>query len=142
MKHLARDGDSPEIPLTSLIDVVFLLLVFFLVATTFARREFDHAVRLPQSEGGAPSRAEPRHLVINVRSDGSVTVEGSLLDRDALRRRLEEWRRSQPDGRVSLRGDAKADYQAVMRVFGLCRAVGIPDIDMPVEDYAFDGGPT
>ena len=132
MRALGQEEDAPEIPLTSLVDVVFLLLIFFLVATTFARRETDQRLRLPQAEGGASPVRDRRDLVIQVRSDGSVAVEGSLVSTDKLRGALEDWANGNPDGRVSIRGDAKADYQSVMRVLGLCRSMGLTDIDLPV----------
>lgn len=140
MKALANDDEPPEIPLTSLIDVVFLLLVFFLVATKFVQREVDHEIKLPSAEGGDERVGERRHLIINIRADGSLVVDGALLAADDLRGRLAGWRDENPEKRVSIRADAGVDYQAVARVLGACRAENIRDVELPVTPRDPPGG--
>lgn len=140
MKAMVEEEDAPEIPLTSLIDVVFLLLVFFLVATRFVPKEVDHEVRLPVSDGGGTGTVEPRNLVINIRADGSTVVDGALVPPEGLRGCVAAWRAEHPDRRVTLRGDADVNFQAVMRVFGVCRAEGVTQIEMPVLDPAASSG--
>ncbi len=131
MKAL-RDEDEFEIPMTSIIDVVFLLLIFFLVATNFTRRETDHSVTLPQSEAGSKADQTPNRLVVNIRSSGTLIVNGSVMTEPELRRLAEEFVIAHPGRPAVIRADAKVPYQAVMRIFGMCRGAGIRNVDLPV----------
>ena len=135
MRALNDDSNDVEIPLTSVLDIVFLLLIFFMVATNFTRREIDQQVRLPETETGGSGRSgAPERLVLNVREDGSVVVDGARLDAEGLRLRLREWRAASPDRPAVIRGDGRASYQSVMRVLGACRSEGVRLVDLPVID--------
>jgi biopolymer transport protein ExbD len=132
MRALNDAENEADIPLTSLIDVVFLLLIFFLVATTFTRKELDQKVQLPRSEAGEKAVAAPENLIVNIREDGALVVNGRRLDEDGLRHELREWRAAHPDRPAAVRGDARVPYQAVMRVLGVCKAEGVVQVDLPV----------
>lgn len=132
MRALVEEDDGADIPLTPLIDVVFLLLIFFLVATSFTRRELDQKVELPSAEGGAKSAFNKRNLVINIRGDGTLVIAGRLLTAAALAPAVREWREENPQMRVQLRSDGKVEYRQVMAVLGICRAAGVDKIDLPV----------
>ena len=134
MKAL-REEDHFDIPMTSLVDIVFLLLIFFLVATNFARRELDHAILLPRSEAGTEDSRLPERLIINIRERGDMIVNGrSVDDDDELRRIATEFVAARPGSPAVIRADARSPYQSVMRVFGICRASGVARIDLPVLD--------
>lgn len=132
MRALMEDEVGAEIPLTPLIDVVFLLLIFFLVATSFNRREIDQKVDLPTAEGGVKSAFNKRNLVINIREDRSLVIAGRLLSEQDLPQAVAQWREENPQMRVQLRGDGRVEYRQVMRVMGICRAAGVDKIDLPV----------
>lgn len=129
-----QEEEEFEIPMTPLIDMVFLLLVFFLVATNFIRKEMDQQVVLPKSEAGEKPRYVPDKMVINVRADGTIVVNGSVKTETELRGMLREFGEAHPDRTATLRGDGRATYQMVMRVFGICRAEGVKQVDLPVRE--------
>ncbi|MDR3078056.1 MAG: biopolymer transporter ExbD [Planctomycetota bacterium] len=130
-----RDDEVCDIPMTSLIDVVFLLLIFFLVATNFTRREMDHSIVLPNSEAGTDNSLAPVRLVVNIRNDGSLVVNGRMVDDDAeLRNLVAGFVSARPGRPAVIRADARVPYRVVMRVFGICRAGGVARVDLPVLD--------
>jgi biopolymer transport protein ExbD len=131
MKAL-REDDTYEIPMTSLIDIVFLLLIFFLVATNFTRREVDHAVTLPNSEAGVKAAQAPERLVINIREEGTLVVNGSVTTTDGLRQIAGDFAAAHHGRPAVIRADARVAYRAVMEVFGICRGSGIQNVDLPV----------
>lgn len=133
MKALQED-EPYEIPMTSLIDIVFLLLIFFLVATNFTRREMDHSVTLPKSEAGTAPAAAPERLVINIRGEGTLVVNGSVVEESALRGMVRDFAAARPGRPAVIRADARVEYRSVMRVFGICRGAGIRNVDLPVLD--------
>ncbi|MCD8141260.1 MAG: biopolymer transporter ExbD [Planctomycetaceae bacterium] len=131
MKAL-QEEDNFDIPMTSLIDIVFLLLIFFLVATNFNRRETDHSVVLPQSESGVKAENVPSRLVINIRHEGTLVVNGSVLSQAELRALAGEFVAAHPGRPAVIRADAQVPYRAVMQVFGICRGAGVVNVDLPV----------
>ena len=131
MKAL-REEENYEIPMTSLIDVVFLLLIFFLVATNFNRRETDHSVVLPESESGTRAESVPSRLVVNIRDDGTLVVNGKIMNEHELRALVGEFVSVHPGRPAVIRADARVPYRSVMRVFGICRAGGVKHVDLPV----------
>lgn len=133
MKAL-REEDNFEIPMTSLIDVVFLLLIFFLVATNFNRKETDHVVVLPESEAGVKAELVPNRLVINIREEGTLVVNGRVTTETELRTMVRDFVGAHPSRPAVIRADAKVPYRAVMKVFGICRAGGVRNVDLPVMD--------
>lgn len=142
MPRLREEEDVFEVPLTPLIDVVFLLLIFFLVATNFTRKELDQKVRLPKSAGGEKPVDVPESMIINIRKSGVLVVNGSIVEADALKGLVTKFHQAHPERRVAIRGDGEVSYQHVMRVMGLCKTVGVEHVDLPVDEpEAGSGGP-
>ena len=139
MKALQED-EPYEIPMTSLIDIVFLLLIFFLVATNFSRRESDHSVVLPESEAGVKAAQVPDRLVINVRQEGTLVVNGRVMTETELRVMVRNFVGAHPANPAVIRADAKVPYREVMKVFGICRAGGIKNVDLPVMEPSMGPG--
>lgn len=128
------DEEHFEIPMTSLIDVVFLLLIFFLVATNFTRKEMDHTITLPESEAGVVASQVPNRMVINVREEGTLVVNGKIMTEEELRTSVRDFALVHPERPAVIRADAKVPYRSVMRVFGICRSSGVRHVDLPVMD--------
>lgn len=113
--------------LTPLIDIVFLLLVFFLVATTFRSEEVEMDLRLPEaSTGKEGDRKKP--IVINIRADGELVVDGKVLPMQALEQKLRAAARRNKDQEVLIRGDTQSRFGVVARVFDACRAAPLRQI--------------
>ncbi len=110
-----RRQEEPEINLTPLIDVVFLMLIFFMVSTTFMRQA-DLELTLPEAsrEPGEPA-AEVIELAIN--ADGDYFINGEPLintQLDTVRRALEQAREATPDAPLVIRADAMTAHQSVV----------------------------
>ncbi len=133
MKALHED-ESYDIPLTSLLDVVFLLLIFFLVATNFTRQEMDHNIVLPDSEAGVKAAQVPSRMVINIREEGTLVVNGKIMAERELRSAVGDFVSVHPGRPAVIRADARVTYRSVMKVFGICRAAGVKTVDLPVMD--------
>jgi biopolymer transport protein ExbD len=123
--RLARHEEEPEefgFQLAPLVDIVFLLLVFFLVATTYLDEEKDLAVKLPSASnaGGGPG-ARLERVLVNVREDGTIILEKRPVSREELYRALVEARRANPNVPVVLRGDLSATHGEIVGVLDLCR---------------------
>lgn len=121
---------EPDLDMTPLIDVVFLLLIFFLVTATFAQRDQSVVpVDLPEGQSGASGASDARATVY-LEADGSFTLALSedeverQLTMDALEERLEDLYEATPELPLYLRGDREARYGSVMELLDLARGVG------------------
>lgn len=122
-------GEQDEVPvnMTSMMDIVFNLLIFFLVATTMAQEERDLAIQLPNTSQARPLSAPPQQLIINIKEDGSVVVVGKTYDAAALSNMLSEVARDDPGRNVLIRADQRVIFGHVAGVYDLCLEQGIPE---------------
>ena len=119
---------NPGVPLTPMIDVVFLLLCFFVTSQIFAQWETEIDVALPTATtGGAPQRL-PGEVIINVRADGATVVNGQTLDDAQLRAMMDRLVDLFPGQPVLLRADKTTAYEHVVRVLDTCRQADIWNI--------------
>lgn len=118
---------SPSIDLTPIIDMVFLLLIFFLVTTTYHQVEREMQIALPEAESGAPISVALRELIVNVATDGSVVVSGRTLTLEELRSLVTQAVDANPNQKVTVRADRDASYGLVARVLDIAKASGVSE---------------
>lgn len=122
--------DDVSISLTSLIDVVFLLQIFFMLATTFLDPERALELELPRAESGREAGEAPEELVLNVLRDGRVALGGRELDDAALRASLEHAARRDPATPVTIRGDAHVEHARIVTVMDACALAGLSNLSV------------
>ena len=119
---------NPGIPLTPMIDVVFLLLCFFVTSQIFSQWETEIDVALPTAVKGEIPQRLPGEVIVNVRSDGTMVVNGQTLDGVQLRSMMDRLVQLFPGQPVLLRADKSTDYQFVINVLDTCRQADIWNI--------------
>ena len=127
-------GDEIALNLAPMIDVVFLLLIFFMVATTFVQHEKEMAVDLPTAESGDMPELDLNEIVINLLRDGTIKVNGTLLDQERLDTLLVRAAKANPETPVTIRGDREVVLQRVVSIMDACRIAGLTDIGMMTLD--------
>lgn len=122
-----RKGSALDVlNMTPLIDVVFLLLIFFLVATRFAQEDRELPVQLPSASSAMPMTMEPQELVVNVDEKGMYFVDGQTLDANGLETLLKTALTNNPlNQSVIIRGDRRVSLQYIVTVMDLCNKLGI-----------------
>ncbi len=121
-KGRALDG----INLTPMIDCVFLLLIFFLVATRFEEIEREMSITLPQASEAMPLTAKPKELFVNVSQDGRFIVSGQELGRAELYTIIEQAAANNPGTQtVIIRADKRCPFEHVVVVMDLCNKAHI-----------------
>ena len=116
---------SGGVDLTPIIDMVFLLLIFFLVATTFHQTEREMKIALPVANSSAPISVALREIIINVRADGTIIVNGGAMADEQLQDLIETAVKANPQQKVTVRGDREAGYGSVVRALDICKRAGI-----------------
>jgi biopolymer transport protein ExbD len=123
-----------SLSLTPLIDVVFLLLIFFLVATRFEQEERELDLSLPQARNARPLVTKTEELFVNVTDEGKFFLGGRLLDRDALQRVLTHaWMQNPGKQRVVIRADRESRTKHVVAVMNMCNRANIRDFSLAAE---------
>ena len=130
MQFLKESEEDVGISLTSLIDVIFLLLIFFMVTTTIIDPSRRLDIQLPEAKAAsAESKSTPVTIEINQRGD--IVVNAEKVDLAALEARLKALG---SEGRKTalVRADRRLNYGRVVAVLGICRASGFQDIGVAV----------
>lgn len=116
---------SAELELAPMIDVVFQLLIFFIVTWQFARFERDMDISVPSAEESENTDRQQGEIIVNVRKDGSVILNGAGVSEDELLAKLRLISEAYPNQAVILRGSAEADFQAIINVLDQIKKAGI-----------------
>jgi biopolymer transport protein ExbD len=122
--------EEPSINLTSMLDIVMLLIIFFMVSTKFAEEERQTDIQLPSVSENFALSGQPDEIIVNVDVDGKIHVQSEDLTLDALRILLDAARFAFPNQSVVIRGDGRCEYQTVMDVFSTCKEVGIKNVSV------------
>jgi biopolymer transport protein ExbD len=126
-----RAEDNPEINLVPLIDVILVLIIFFVVTTTFDARSVLK-LELPRADG-QPNEAQSRALSLLVNADGRYFVddrEALRTDLDSLKRTIAEVAGSDRERPVLLRADARTPHQAVVTALEALGQLGFRQISI------------
>jgi biopolymer transport protein ExbD len=125
--------DIPQINLTPMLDIVFNLIIFFMVAARFSELEERNIdVQVPQVKTSAQLSEVPKKRTINVLKDGQITLDARPVTLPQLTVELTESRRQRPDMSVIVRGDAQGTFQNVASVLTACREAGVNDMGISV----------
>lgn len=124
--------EQPTLNLTSMIDVLFLLIIFFMVGTKFTEMERKIGLKVPQVSDVEALTAAPEKKVVNVYRDGQIAMDRETITLDELSRRLSAARAQYADLGVLVRGDGSGEFQHVAEVLNTCRKAGISELGVAV----------
>jgi biopolymer transport protein ExbD len=124
--------DEPTLNLTAMLDVMFLLIIFFMLGTRFVDNERKIGLRVPEVVDRGALTAAPARKEVNVYRDGAVTLDKNPVTLDELTTRLAAARRQYSDLGVLVRGDAKGEFQNVAAVLTACKQAGVQDLGITV----------
>lgn len=123
-RHHQLDEDT-GIDLTPMLDVVFIMLIFFIVTSSFIR-ESGVEVQRPQAETASPQ--DKGNILIAVTADGQIWMDKQPVDIRSVRAHVERMRVDQPDGAVVVQADQDARTGLVVQVMDQARLAGVQDV--------------
>jgi len=125
---------KPEIQMSALIDIVFLLLLFYAVTTTFVTDE-RLKLKLPEAETAedAGVSRDERPPEVKVAADGTIWIDDRIVPESELKNRIRQLVERAPDDGIILKGDKGADYGVVVHVLDVARKVGAKGIQMSAD---------
>lgn len=127
-----HQDEKPALNMTPMIDILFLLIIFFMVGTKFTEIERKIDLEVPEVSDTQTPETPPQHKIINVFRDGSVTLDEEQMDLKQLESRLASLRQQSSSLSVIIRGDAEGAFQNVASVLSVCRQAGVSDLGVSV----------
>ena len=118
----------PGIQLAPLVDVLLLLLIFFLMTWNAARSENELDVKVPKASAAKEKTAPIGDVVVNVKADGNVVVDRRTLTGPELGELLKSLVRLNSEQAVVIRGDEAGAYKNIIGVLNICTEAGITNV--------------
>jgi biopolymer transport protein ExbD len=118
----------PGIQLAPLVDVLLLLLIFFLMTWNAARNENELDVKVPKASAAKEKIAPIGDVVVNVKADGNVIVNRRTLSASELGDLLKGLVQLNPEQAVVIRGDESGAYRSIVNVLNICTEAGITNV--------------
>jgi len=122
--------EEPQLILTPVIDIMFLLLIFFMVGTQFVDDERYFDIKLPTVSEALSVTSLPDPATVNVAADGTVVLDGDAVPLTDLEGRLVAMRENYPGQAVVIRGDGATAYQQIMDVLAVVKRAGITGVSL------------
>jgi biopolymer transport protein ExbD len=127
-------GVLPTFQMTAMMDVIFLLLCFFITTSVFSQWEYEIDISLPSAQSGKVPDRLPGEIIINIAKDGRIAINQQDLTLEALKSRLDRLARYFPGQPVVLRADKDTRYQDLIKVVDTCRKADIWNFSMATSE--------
>ena len=124
MKFPKKNRSKPKILLTSLIDIVFLLLVFFLLTSSFVDQQ-GVSILVPEVENEGTDLLP--EIAISIDEHGIIYFNGIMVSEEILLNLLKNQLKNSPNQKVAIRADRHALYDSIVRVIDIAKSAGVKD---------------
>ena len=124
---------APQLALTSMLDVIFLLLCFFVTVSVFSQWESEISIQLPSATTAQQPERLPGEIIVNLSDTGAVTVNGRVMPLDELKERLSKISKFYPGQPVIIRADRDTKYDHLVKVIDTCRAADVWNFSLATE---------
>lgn len=127
MKFAVRKKRAPSIIIVSLVDVLVILLIFFVVSTTFRTVQPEVQINLPESKTATNAPSELDHAMVTIDQDDGIKLDGKTLEVEALEgavRDLSPTRKSS----IALQADKKASFGTIIKVMDALKLAGVKNL--------------
>jgi biopolymer transport protein ExbD len=129
-----KTSRAATVPMTSLMDVIFLLLCFFVTSSVFSQWETEIQISLPTAKSATVPGRLPGQVILNVNEEGKVSVNGINLTLEEVTTRLGRIAKIYPGQPVIIRADKATPYDALMKVIDACRTADVWNFSLATKD--------
>ena len=119
------EEEHVEVQMTSLLDCVFLLLIFFLVSSQLKKVEKELPITLPDANLTHSVKATPDLITVSVDANGQLFVNSKPVGASGLRSALRDAAKENPDRRIRVNGDVFAPFRSIVQVLDTCQGEGL-----------------
>ena len=127
MKFAVRKRRAPSIIIVSLVDILTILLIFFVVSTTFKKDQPEVQINLPESQTATSAPAETEHAVVAVNENDEVSLDGRALPVEELQSAVQDLPGSRKST-LALQADRKASFGTIIKVMDALKLAGVQNL--------------
>ena len=123
--NIERKSRAPTLALTSMLDVIFLLLCFFVTASVYSQWESEINIQLPTATSSEEPDRLPGEIIANIAKDGTLRINGADVTLRQLGDKLAKIAKYYPGQAVIIRADRETSYESLVEVIDVCRGAGV-----------------
>jgi biopolymer transport protein ExbD len=127
MNFAVRKRRAPSIIIVSLVDILVILLIFFVVSTTFKKDQPEVQINLPESKTATKAPAELEHAIVTVDETDAIKLDGRPIEIDELERAIRNLSQTQKAS-LALQADRKASFGTIIKVMDALKLAGIRNL--------------
>ncbi|NND44482.1 MAG: biopolymer transporter ExbD [Xanthomonadales bacterium] len=129
MRRKHRPEEEAEINITPMLDIVFIMLIFFIVTTSFIK---EKGLEVSRPSNAPPKQVEQQKGPIVIKIDGSsnITLKGRVLERKAVQANLEREKAEKPDSTLIVAAHPDAETDALVTILDAAEAVGVANVSV------------
>jgi biopolymer transport protein ExbD len=129
MRRRHKPEEEAEINITPMLDIVFIMLIFFIVTTSFIK---EKGLEVSRPSNAPPKQVEQKKgpIVIKIDSSSNITMKGRLLERKAVQANLEREKAEKPDSPLIVAAHPDAETDALVTILDAAEAVGVASVSV------------
>ena len=124
-------GDDEDVNVTPLLDIVFIMLIFFIVTSTFVK---EPGVDVTRPEAVKATERRLASIIVAISADDEIWINNERVELNEVRAAVEQLRRENPKGTAVVQADSKSKSRMLVEVVTQIRATGISDVAVSTED--------
>jgi biopolymer transport protein ExbD len=129
MRRKHHSDDEAEINITPMLDIVFIMLIFFIVTTSFVK-ERGLEVSRPSNSPPKEIKKNKGPIVVKIDSNGNITMKGRMLEDKAVEANLEREKAEKPDSPLIIAAHPDADTNALVIILDAAESVGVASVSV------------
>lgn len=129
--NLLQDDDAEEINMTPMLDVVFIMLIFFIVTASFVK---EAGIDVNRPEASTAVKKERANILIAISDKGEIWIDKRQIDVRAVQANIERLKAENPQGSVVIQADKKATTDTLIKVMDASRAAGVFDVSIAAQE--------
>jgi biopolymer transport protein ExbD len=129
MRRRRRDQDEAEINITPMLDIVFIMLIFFIVTTSFVKEQGLEVSR-PSSSPPKEVKKDKGPIVVKINSGNLISIKGRVLEPQAVEANLEREKAEKPTSPLIIAAHPEADTEALVLILDAAKAAGIESVNV------------
>ena len=129
MRRRRRDQDEAEINITPMLDIVFIMLIFFIVTTSFVKEQGLEVSR-PSSSPPKEVKKDKGPIVVKISSGNLISIKGRILEPQAVEANLEREKAEKPTSPLIIAAHPEADTEALVIILDAAKAAGIESVNV------------
>jgi len=133
MRKRHRSEDEAEINITPMLDIVFIMLIFFIVTTSFVKEKGLDISRPTQAEEQQQPDPETLPILVRINQLSSISIDNRRVEPDAVRANLERERAQNPSAPLIIAAHPDSDTNSLVQVLDAANVVGIASISVATE---------